>query len=323
MNASTFQNGDARRKIAWKALAIIVCSALLLAIDLLATPQIVAAEVVSPSPELADIKPEIVWIPVPGAGTFGGEIKMRTEVYKPAGTGPFPTLIFSHGRSPDRVERGKLENPILRGHVRYWLAKGIAIVAPVRIGYGETGGPDRENAGASFDTLGNCTRKPDYRNLAKVTREVTLAAITWTREQTWADKSRLILEGRSVGGFATVATAAARPPGVIAYINFSGGAGGSPDLAPGRSCDAEQMAEVMGEMGKSATIPGLWLYAKNDFFWGATAPTAWHAAFASGGSPTRFISTGEVVGRDGHLLLSYGGKLWSVHVDQFVKELGL
>ena len=44
---------------------------------------------------------------------------MRAEVYKPTGPGPFPTLIFSHGRAADRLDRANLKTPIPKGHVRY------------------------------------------------------------------------------------------------------------------------------------------------------------------------------------------------------------
>ena len=271
-----------------------------------------------PTPE-----PEIVSITVPGAGTFGGDVAMHAEVYKPAGPGPFPTLIFSHGRSADRLDRANLKTPIPKGHVRYWLSKGIAIVAPVRVGYGATGGPDLEVSGANFDLAGTCTSKPDFPHLAKVTREVTLAALNWTRAQPWVDKDRMLLEGQSAGGFATLATVAAQPPGVIGYINFAGGAAGWPERAPGHSCDPKQLRDVIGELGKTAKIPGLWFYAKNDQYWGPDAPGEWYQAFASGGSPSEFISVSELPGHDGHQLMYYGGKLWSVRVDRFVKELGL
>lgn len=284
------------------------------------------AQEVSTSPQNnspVEIKPEIVSIVVPGAGTFGGDVAMRAEVYRPAGTGPFPMVIFSHGRAADRLDRANLQHPIPKGHVGYWLMKGFAIVAPVRIGYGETGGPDRENSGAVFDTFGTCTSRPDFRNLAKVTAQATMAAVSWAREQSWVDRNHLLLEGQSVGGFATVATAALQPPGVVGYINFSGGAAGFPDRAPNRSCAPEQMKDVMAEFGITTTIPGLWLYAENDHFWGADAPHRWFDAFVSGGSTAEFVDAGELPGRDGHQLLYYGGKRWSVHLDRFVKRLGL
>lgn len=270
----------------------------------------------------AEIKPEIVSIVLPRAGTFGGDVPMHTEVYKPAGNGPFPVLIFEHGRAGDPQTRAKLTAPIPQGHVRFWLAKGFAIVAPIRVGYGLTGGPDRENSGSAFNQHGQCSRRPDFETLGKVTAETNLAVLKWAQAQPWADKNRVVLEGRSVGGFTTVSTAAANPPGVVGYINFSGGAGGSPDRSPQHSCDPEQMKTVYGEFGKTTKIPGLWLYANNDQYWGPDAPKQWFDAFAASGSPAQFVHTEDLPGHDGHMLLTYGGKMWSVPVNAFLKQIG-
>ena len=284
----------------------------------------VAQEAAASTQTLAprDIVPEIVSIPVPGAGSFGSEIAMRTEVYKPSGAGPFPVLVFSHGRAADRLERAQLEHPILKGHVGYWLQKGFAVVAPIRVGYGPTGGPDREYSSGKFDSFGTCTTKPDFRAVANATAQATLAALDWVRAQPWADKERLVLEGQSVGGFATTATVARQPPGVIAYINFAGGDGGYPERAPGHSCDPDQMKDVMTELGKTTTIPGIWLYARNDLFWGPDVPRQWFDAFVAGGDRAEFVDAGELPGHDGHKLLNYGRKMWSVPVDRFMKQLG-
>jgi dienelactone hydrolase len=220
------------------------------------------------------------------------------------------------------VERAKMSAPIARGHVRYWLQKGFAVVAPIRPGYGATGGGDREISGAQFDALGNCTSDPDYRHAADAAVAVTLSAIEWVRTQDWARPAALVLEGQSMGGLTTVATAATNPEGVIAYINFAGGVGGSPERAPGKSCGPERMREAMEAFGKTTKVPNLWLYAENDLYWGAEAPKAWHAAFAAGGSPTTFVQTTAVPAADGHQLLLRGGRLWSVHTDAFIKRLG-
>ena len=65
------------------------------------------------------------------------------------------------------------------------------------------------------------------------------------------------------------------------------------------------------------------MYAENDLYWGPEAPKAWHNAFSAGATHTRFVMTPAVPGTDdGHRLLAVGGKLWSPHVNAFIKELG-
>lgn len=297
---------------------------------LLALPA--AAEHVA-SAETADVAPsdaraplpaaEIAAVPVAGAGALGGSVDMHTLVYKPPGDGPFPVLLFSHGRAGSAVERAKLARPIPADQVRFWLARGFAVVAPVRPGYGRTGGVDRESSGTRYEQDGRCSSQPDFPAVVRSAARSVLATLAWLRGQRWADTGRVVLEGQSVGGLTTVAAAAAQPPGVVAYINFAGGAGGDPQRAPGHSCDPAQLGAIYAALGRTTTVPNLWIYAANDQYWGADAPRAWHAGFAAGGSPTRFIAAPAVGDGDGHGLIRHPAALWAGDLDAFLRGLGL
>jgi dienelactone hydrolase len=273
----------------------------------------------SPEP----LHPETASVPVPGAGLLGSDVQMVTLVYKPAGPGPYPVLLFSHGRAADATRRAHLERPASPGQVRYWLARGVAVVAPIRPGYGATGGPDAEAHSARFDANGQCVSRPSFDSTANAAKRAVQATLAWLQAQPWADTRHVILEGQSVGGLATVATAAGQPPGVIGYINFAGGAGGNPEHAPGHSCDPQQLTALYAQFGKSTVVPNLWIYAENDQYWGPTAPKAWHEAFASGGSPTRFIAAPPVADGDGHGLSRHAASLWSGYIDDFLARIGM
>lgn len=265
--------------------------------------------------------PELVKIGVPGLGSFGGEAAMVTHVFKPTGSGPFPVLLFSHGRAGDAATRSRLSSPIALGHVRYWLAKGYAVVAPVRPGYGDTGGADTESSGVGYGVNGACTRQPAPARTAAAAMRSTSLALRWVRTQPWAMADKILLEGQSVGGLTTVALCATNPPGVVGCINFSGGAGGDPERAPGNMCAPEKTTALMADYGRTTQPPTLWFYAENDLFWGAEAPRQWHAAFAQSGSPIEFIQS-PAVSPDGHRLLALGGKLWSEPLDAWLKKYG-
>ena len=275
-----------------------------------------------PAPAAQTPEAQEVSITVPATGTFGREAEMPMKVYIPDGPGPFPVVLYSHGRAGQEADRARLTQPVPLGHVGYWQRKGFAVVAPIRPGYGEKGGHDREASGVRYDLHGGCVSMPDFSMPARSAAAATLKALEWVRQEPWADKDRLVLVGQSMGGFASVATAATNPPGVVAYVNFAGGTGGDPNRSPGRGCGADAMERVMASFGKTTTVPSLWLYAENDRYWGAEAPRLWHAAFAAGGSPTTFVQTTPLPEHDGHLLMLRGGRLWSVHVDAFVRRLG-
>ena len=262
---------------------------------------------------------ESVHIPFPSANA---KASMAAGVYLPPGDGPFPVLIYSHGRSGTEAERGLTRIPDPRGHVRYWVKKGFAVVAPIRPGYGATHGIDREDSGVRYDVFGNCWGTPEFERSASAAREAVLATLEWVRAQPWADAKRIVLAGASMGGLASIATAAGNPSGVVAYVNFSGGTGGNGSRAAEHSCGFEVMETLMAKYGETARVPSLWLYARNDSFWGADWPRAWYGAYAAHQRSARFVMTDAVPNADGHQLLTRGSRLWSAQVDRFLEELG-
>ena len=260
-------------------------------------------------------------IPMPGAGFFGGDLAMVSQVFRPPGAGPFPVVVFSHGRAPDAAERARLKVGVSNAQLRYWLARGDAVVAPIRPGYGATGGGDLESNGAHFNAFGVCTSVPDFRASAMAERRTVDATLQWLRGQPWADAQHVLLAGQSAGGLATVAAGATNPAGVVGYINYAGGNGGNPNLAPGHSCDPDQLTRLYGEFGRTTTLPSLWVYAENDQYFGPEAPVSWHAAFAKGGSRTTFVHAPAVADGDGHGLSRHAQRLWAAYVDAFLVTL--
>jgi dienelactone hydrolase len=276
-------------------------------------------QVVAASANAAEFRAEHVRIPFDAAIASS----MAAGVFLPDGDGPFPVLVYSHGRSGTPLERTYTRIPDERSHVRYWLRKGFAVIAPIRPGYGETGGADREDSGVRLDMFGICWGYPRFDHAAEAASSAMLATVEWVRKQPWADANRVVLAGTSMGGLAAIATAAKNPPGVVAYVNFAGGTGGDGTRAPEHSCGSEAMESLMRTLGSTNRVPGLWLYAQNDRYWGAQWPVTWYRAFGESNSITQFVMTEPVPGSDGHQLLARGGQLWASPVDAFLAELGL
>ena len=268
-----------------------------------------------PGAAAADFTPQLVRIPLSDRSS------MVAGVYQPAGDGRHPVVVYSHGRS-GTDERAETTVPDPRGFVRYWLRKGFAVVAPIRPGYGATGGPDREDSGVRYDIFGNCWGRPQFGEAAAAARTALTSAIAWTRDQPWADAGRIVLMGTSMGGLASLATGAANPDGVSAVISFAGGTGGNGAASPEHGCGSDAMEALMARYGATIHVPTLWLYAENDSFWGAERPRAWYRAFARGGSQSRFVMTEGLGNADGHQLLGRGSRLWIAHVDRFLGDVG-
>jgi dienelactone hydrolase len=286
-------------------------------------------------PAANDLQAEIVTLPVKGAGLRGDDAPMPLHVFKPtltqpnAGAGPWPVVIFSHGRSGEASERAALRNPVGFGHVRFWHAKGYAVIAPVRPGYGDNTANDPESSGASFPAgSGPCTGLADYAKVATAATHALRTAHEWLLAQSWANKERILLVGQSVGGLTTVAACGQNLPGIIGCVNFAGGSGGNPKTSPGASCQPDRLRDVLAKAGQSTQVPSLWLYSENDLYWGAEAPKQWYkahvdAATAAGQKTTAEFFAAPPVEGDGHRLLAVGGRFWSPPLNAWLKKNGL
>ena len=259
---------------------------------------------------VAQPKPETISISLPDY-----DRPIIADLFKPNAPGPFPMMIFSHGRAGKASERVQTDHTIAHSHPDYWLEKGFAILAPVRPGYGPTGGLDVEDSNS-------CSGVAHFDRTAKNAADVTESVISWARTQSFVRKNRILLVGQSVGGMTTVALGARKIPGVVGYINFAGGAGGDPDRRPMSSCQPDALGALYRDLGKTTTIPNLWLYSVNDLFWGPDAPIAWHRAFEEGGGRGQFVQTGPVSDGNGHHLIGKGKSMWEGPVDAFLKKLG-
>jgi dienelactone hydrolase len=252
---------------------------------------------------------------------YSASVEMTAHVYRPEGPGPFPVVLFLHGRAPDKTDRQALRYPIPIGHAHYWLRKGFAVVAPLRPGYGATGGDDLEDShlspGGRF-----CSGHADFRQVVEITAAAVVPTLKWLVQEPWADTKRVIIVGQSVGGFAAIAACTKQLPGVVGCINFSGGAGGNSYLSPDHSCEPDELGAVFRELGAAPAPPSIWLYAVNDHYWGPTAPQSWFKEFERGGGHGVFVETAAVPIGEGHELMLHGAKLWSESVDRFLERLG-
>ena len=262
-----------------------------------------------------DMREEVLRTQVTVKDMYGREETrpMPITIYRPAGDGPYPVVVMNHGR-PVPAKRAAQKRFRPESLARYFVAKGLVVLVPMRVGYWETLGDfDPEDSG-------NCGSKRVQAMHLAASQQV-LAAMAFAKTLTYADTSRWLVAGQSVGGLTSVATVARHPPGLLGGINFSGGTGGNPDTRPGNPCDPAALARHWETLAKGAEAPMLWLYWQNDKFNGEDAPKRWHRAWQEGGGKAEFHSL-PPVGEDGHSGFNIDMERWLPLVDAFMVSLG-
>jgi dienelactone hydrolase len=262
-----------------------------------------------------DLHEEVVRIDVAVSDLYGREEtrRMPITIFRPDGDGPFPLVVFNHGRAtPEkRASQGRSRPEAL---ARYLVAKGFVVLAPTRIGYWETYG--------AFDPEdnGRCT---DLRvaHMAQVASDEVLATVAYAKTLPYVDANRWIVAGQSVGGLTAIATVGRHPAGLVGGINFSGGAGGNPDKNPGHPCSPQRVASLYAGVGPTSTVPMVWFYWPNDLFFGEDVPKAWYRAWSQAGGDGSFNTFGPV-GADGHNGFNADMDHWVPIVDRFLARLG-
>lgn len=276
-----------------------------------------AAAASAPAEVLAkDMREEILHTPVTVKDLYGRQEtrSLPVTVYRPAGNGPYPLVVFNHGRAaPEkRAAQGRYRP---EAAARYLVAKGFVVLVPTRVGYWENFGDfDPEYTGAC--------NSPRMEAFGEAVYTQVMATVELARTLPYVDASRWIVAGQSAGGNAAVVTVGHAPEGLLAGINFAGGSGGNPDTRAGNPCSPQAIEYFWGGMAKKAHVPMLWLYWPNDKYWGPDIPRSWHKAWVANGGMAEFPVFAASPGNDGHRGLYDDMDHWLPVVDAFLNRLG-
>ena len=252
-------------------------------------------------------------VPVAAAGA-----SIVVTSFRPNGDGPFPWIILSHGTAPTAEANRAIGRYRPLPAVKEWVRRGYAVVAPVRRGYGASGG---EKFG---DAYGSC-RHPDFRRAGEGAATDLLATIEWAKAQRDLDSSRWLLVGQSAGGFASIYTASKRPAGLVAVLAFSPGRGGEPDKRPGEPCAQQPMAALFTEVAPQIAVPVLWFYAVNDQYIGPPAQKLWFESFRAARGRGELVQIPPFPHNRGHGVFpsQQGVPLWTSAVAAFFRTQGI
>ena len=134
-----------------------------------------------------------------------GSLTLKGFIYKPAGAGPFPALIWNHGS-----EKLPGWQPELAA---FYNIKGFVFFIPHRHGQGRS-------PGEYIVDLTNASQWKETVRLHEIYNEDVRSAVRWLTSQPFVDSKRVIMSGVSYGGIQTLLSAEAGL-GIRGFIPFA------------------------------------------------------------------------------------------------------
>ena len=150
-----------------------------------------------------------------------GKLTLGGVLYKPDGKGPFPAILYNHGKG------AKMINSQTAARIApYFVKHGWAFFMPYRRGQGlseDSGsyiGDEIKKAGRSGGAKAASTKTISLLKTEQLDDQ--LAAYAWLKKQTFIDHKRIAVGGNSFGGIESILAATKEP--FCAGFDASGGA---------------------------------------------------------------------------------------------------
>jgi len=158
-----------------------------------------------------------------------GDLTLAGYVYKPAGDGPFPAVLWNHGSEPDPGGRAEFDSV-----AAIFVPAGFVVFAPMRRGHSDSEGEYiRDSIEHESSVSGPAAGMRLGAQLLETSQvDDQLAGLAFLERQAFVDTTRIVVAGCSFGGIQTL-FGAARHVGYRAAVAISPGAlswDKSPDL---------------------------------------------------------------------------------------------
>lgn len=238
------------------------------------------------------------------------------RVCRPDGVTPARVVVLAHGSPPVASQRLTQQLTSCDSEaVRWFTGRGYMVVLSIRRGYGGTGGPYVEGAQA-------CT-VDSYARAAQETARDVLATVAYGLALPGAKTGGAVVVGQSAGGWGALGVNAVAHPGVMAIVSMAGGRGGHVGNQANSNCHPENLAGAAGTLGRTASIPMLWIYTENDSYFAPPIARSLYDSFTAAGGRADFHAL-PAFGQDGHgLFFGRGGSaVWGPLVERYLRDQG-
>ena len=249
-------------------------------------------------------------------------IPMLAYVVRPVGDGPFPLVVMNHGVALDPKERSYFPIIEFRDAALWFAKQGYVVVAPIRPGYGATAieNPERGLFGLFFSGVGNCS-DANFRDAGLAIASLSLWVIEYMTTQPFIRRDDVVVVGQSGGGWGAIALASQNPKSVRAMIGFEAGRGGHLNGIPNNNCAPDRLVDAAAQFGRTARIPMLWIYTRNDSYFGPELSMRLASAFRTAGGNVEYHLLPDF-GEDGHFFIDSPDavRIWAPLVSEFLRR---
>jgi dienelactone hydrolase len=238
-----------------------------------------------------------------------GSKTLHGLLYKPSGSGPFPTVLYNHGSAPGLLNNQAIERiaPVFTSHgwaffAPYWRGQGLSSDAGPYIGKEIAEARARGGVALAAQTAMELLRTEQLQD--------QMAALAWLRRQPFVRQGQIAVMGNSFGGIETILGAVRG--NYCAAVDASGGAE-SWKLSP-------QLRTLLLNAVRNSRVPILFFQANNDY---SVAPgKALYAAALAAGRPAeiRIYPPYGKMGAAGHSFAWRGESVWQGDVLLFVNR---
>jgi dienelactone hydrolase len=243
----------------------------------------------------------------------GQPVELEVVIFRPFGSGPFPTVMFNHGSTGDGSDPSLFALTTVSETVaRFFVDRGWMVAFPQRRGRGQSDGLYDEGFNATR-TFYSCQREVTLAGAQRAIDDLD-AAVDWLRLRADVDTNRMLVSGASRGGVLAIAHVARRPDVYLGAVNFVGG-------WLGEGCgDYLEVNRTLFVEGAGFPDDTIWLYANNDSFYSiAHSRSNFDAYTAAGGLGTWHVYT-RAPGLNGHFLTN-DPERWGPDVEAYLAQL--
>ena len=250
----------------------------------------------------APLNERIVRVPVQASPP----VSLEVTIYMPAHSARgdwYPLALINHGASHDPANAPRVSDQFIPW---YFLSRGYAVVMPMMRGYAHSYGHTAPH-GCDVLSIGN--------DAAKDIRKV----LDYAKNLPGIDATRIVVAGKSMGGWNTLVFGASNPSDVKGLLNFAGGVKESDCSKPDAS-----LISAAGELGKQTRLPSIWFYGDNDQIFSAATWQGMYRRYTAAGAHAELVDYGAFQ-KDAHAMTASGAglPLWIAKADAFLASIGM